>query len=149
MDIFIRNLPESVTRLDLINFIEKGLKPRWSLFGSNNGRMLKCQIFVVTNMHTRASEFHALAKVEPSSAANSLIAKLNGSLLKGKPMTVRKFMRRSILRNRRRQSLEIKPERTENQRRTDRRRSNIRIDILHAGATGAQSKSTRREKMAI
>jgi hypothetical protein len=45
--------------------------------------------------------------------------------------------------------VEIKPERTENQRRTDRRRSNIRIDILHAGATGAQSKSTRREKMAI
>ncbi len=136
MDIFLRRLPDSVTRLDLIKYLNSALNPRWPLLRHRpHGHLVGCEIFQVTDLTSRAVEYHGLAHVEPAAAAKALIARLDGSLLKGKPMAVRKFYKRSQMRDRRRTASNPPPPGTLEQRKEDRRRNNLRIELLSAGAT--------------
>lgn len=136
MEIFIRRLPTSTTRLHLMKFISEALKPKWYLLQfSPQGTLQHCDIWRIQDPHTKQVEYHGVAHIEPPSAALQLINKLNGQLFKTKPVEVRKFFHRSTERDRRRsQDPQIAAEFNEKRKR-DRRRSGLQIDHLQAGIT--------------
>lgn len=141
MDIFIRRLPEAVTRLDLIHFVSDALKPQWSFFtGSlSNSNQVDCEIMRITDSDNQTVEYHGIAHFTQPHKAIGVIARLNGSMLKGKMMEVRKFYHRSYLRDRRIQpSPSPLPSPMTEQRREERRRSQLLIEEILAGATRTQ-----------
>lgn len=139
MDIFIRRLPESVTRLDLIHFVADALPSHWSLFShASEHAPVDCEIMQLTDCDTQLTEYHGIAHFANPTEALAVIGRLDGRTLKGKPMQVRKYFHRSELRDRRKLSDQQLPaEETVERRRSDRRRSELAMAALHAGATRA------------
>lgn len=137
MDIFIRMLPPSVTRLDLINFVASGLRPRWDILQICKPMAIgSCEIIKITDPDLQTVEFHGLVHVPEAKKATELIKRLNGALLKGKKMQVRKFTRRSQWRDRRKHDLEMPvDEGLEYTRRNERRRPHLLKRSLSAGTT--------------
>ncbi|MET0105936.1 MAG: hypothetical protein ABW072_12470 [Sedimenticola sp.] len=134
MEIFISRLPDRVNRIDLIRFIAPAVhQPQMFSEPPKRAHIDNCEIIQITNLETHEVEFHGLAKIEPAWAAEAAIEYLNGTELKGKNMEVRMFSRRSPFKDRRRG--EASPINTgeANQRKSDRRRNNLRVEILHAG----------------
>ncbi|WP_428604734.1 RNA recognition motif domain-containing protein [Sedimenticola sp.] len=144
MEIFVRRLPNSTTRLDLMQFISAALKPKWYLLQfSPIGTLGHCDICRIDDPKTKQVEYHGIVQVEPPSAALSLINRLNGELFKTKKVEVRKFFRRSSKRDRRRIQDSQPPNEIIEKRKQDRRRSGITIDFLHAGITSDKVTPTR------
>lgn len=136
MEIFIRRLPNSTTRLDLMQFVSAALKPKWYLLQfSPIGKLGHCDICRIDNPRTKQVEYHGIVHVDPPSVALNLINRLNGEIFKTKKVGVRKFFHRSSKRDRRRTPLEQISRDISEQRKQDRRRSDIQIDHLHAGIT--------------
>jgi hypothetical protein len=136
MDIFIRRLPNATTRLDLMQFITSALKPKWYLLQfSPLGTLEHCDICRIEDPKLEQVEYHGIAHVAPPTAALSLIHRLDGETFKNKPVEVRKFIRRSLKRDKRERS-SAAPKALHEQRKRDRRRPGIRLDYLHAGITG-------------
>lgn len=133
MEVFIRRLPNSTTRLDLMQFITSALKPKWYLLQfSPSGNLMHCDICRIEDPHNNQVEYHGIVQIEPPSAAINVIKQLNGEFFKSKKVEVRKFFRRSIKRDRRRMS-PTQP--ITDQRRQDRRRPYIHTELLAAGVT--------------
>ncbi|MCB1902852.1 MAG: RNA-binding protein [Gammaproteobacteria bacterium] len=142
MDVFVRRLPESVTRLDLIHFISSALKPHWTLFGMTlKPENIDCQILRVTDIDKQTVEYHGIAHFAKPNEAVAVIARLNGEFFKEKQMEVRKYFHRSPLRDRRQQTTSPLTAPEEEQRREERRRAGLLIEEFHAGATRAHGYS--------
>jgi RNA recognition motif-containing protein len=140
MDIFIRRLPESVTRLDLIHFVSAALRPQWSIFRRGDDlQQIDCEIFQVTSVDNQTAEYHGIAHFNDPTEAMAVIERLNGRQLKGKRMEVRKYFHRSALRDRRRHPFDRLPGGDiVEKRQADRRRDQLLIEPLHAGITRPQ-----------
>ncbi len=135
MEVFVRRLPESVTRLDLLHFLSAGAKGRWSLFNRRtSAAVINCEIFRIVNLEDDSVEFHGIAHVEPADVAMTTIERLDGSYLKGKLMEVRPYIQRSASGDRRRNPVSGETGYSE-RRRENRRREHLSIDTLLAGAT--------------
>lgn len=148
MEIFIRRLPNSTTRLDLMQFISAALRPKWYLLQfSPIGTLGHCDIWRIDNTRTQQVEYHGLVRIEPPSAAVYLINKLNGEVFKTKKVEVRKFFHRSSKRDRRRTSIQQLSNHIGEKRKQDRRRSGILIDHLHAGVTSDRTPPANRLKV--
>lgn len=143
MDIFIRRLPESVTRLDLIHFISSAIKPHWTLFGTASKPVkIDCEIVRVTDIDSQTVEYHGIAHFTKPNEAVDVIERLDGRFLKGKKMEVRKYFHRSPLRERRNLDRSNPlPSPMEEQRHEKRRRSQLLVEEFHAGATRIQGYS--------
>lgn len=139
MEVFIRRLPESVTRLDLIHFVSNAIRPRWKIFRSGAGlSAVNCEIYKFTNEDTGVVEFHGIARLKSERDAVDAIERLDGAFLKGKFMEVRRFIHRSSAGDRRRGSRTAQPSTSyRDRRRENRRRGHLVIEELHAGATRA------------
>jgi len=136
MDIFIRRLPNSTTRLDLMQFISAALKPKWYLLQfSPLGRLTHCDICRIDDTGNGQIEYHGLARIDPPSAALHAINRLNGEYFKNKKVEVRKFFRRSAKRDRRHVTDSGVPFDTFEKRKKDRRRPHLHMEYLHAGTT--------------
>lgn len=136
MEIFIRRLPKSTTRLHLMKFISDALKPKWYLLQfSPKGTLRHCDIWRIDDPQTKQVEYHGVARIEPPSAALQLINRLNGQPFRTKIVEVRKFFHRSSERDRRRLQDEQIAKGFSEKRKRDRRRSGLHIDHLHAGVT--------------
>ncbi len=143
MEIFIRRLPNSTTRLDLMQFISAALRPKWYLLQFTPiGTLGRCDICRIDDPNTKQIEYHGIAHIEPPSAALSLINRLNGEIFKTKKVEVRKFFHRSSKRDRRRMPGDHLSKEIFEKRKQDRRRSSIRMDYLHAGITTDKAAST-------
>ncbi|MCW8908464.1 MAG: RNA-binding protein [Sedimenticola sp.] len=136
MDIFIRRLPNSTTRLDLMQFISSALEPKWYLLQfSPLGKLTHCDICRIDDSGNGQVEYHGLAQIEPPSAALQVINRLNGEYFKNKKVEVRKFFRRSAKRDRRHVADPELPNGTFDKRKKDRRRPDLHMEYLHAGTT--------------
>lgn len=137
MDIFIRRLPESLTRLDLIHFISSAIKPNWNIFGrTSSPAKFDCEIMRITDIDSQTVEYHGVAHFALSNEALAAISRLNGSVLKGKTMEVRKYFHRSPLRDRRMLTSSLPlPNPIQEKRHEERRRPQLLIEGFHAGAT--------------
>lgn len=136
MDIFIRRLPNSTTRLDLMQFISAALKPKWYLLQfAPLGKLTHCDICRIDDTGNGQVEYHGIAQVEPPSAALQVINRLNGEYFKSKKVEVRKFFRRSSKRDRRHLTDTELPQGIFEKRKQDRRRPDLHMEYLHAGTT--------------
>ncbi|TVO79004.1 RNA-binding protein [Sedimenticola selenatireducens] len=136
MEVFIRRLPNSTTRLDLMQFLSIALKPKWyRLQFAPLGHLVHCEICRIDDPINKLVEYHGIAKIEPPSAAKMIINQLNGEFFKTKQVEVRKFFRRSINRDRRRTSLAQPSQAILEKRKQDRRRPQIHTEFLTAGVT--------------
>jgi hypothetical protein len=136
MEVFIRRLPNSTTRLDLMQFLSAALKPKWyRLQFAPLGHLVHCEICRIDDPINKLVEYHGIAQIEPPSAARTIINQLNGEFFKTKKVEVRKFFRRSINRDRRRTSLTQTSLDILEKRKQDRRRPQIHTELLTAGVT--------------
>ena len=131
MWIFIRQIPKGTSREELRKFVTKGQKPSWMFLPiPSRTKVKRCEILQIFNPGAKTIEYHGLAQIDPSKAALPIIARLNGCELKGKPVEVRKYFRRSSHRDRRR-SLDVRALEHDN-RRQDRRRERLRKKVMYA-----------------
>ncbi len=131
MWILLRQIPKGATCKELGKFVGKGLRPSWMLFPLESHSMLKrCEILQIFNPETKSTEYHGLVQIDSGKASTPLIKRLNSRKLLGAPIEVRKYIRRSSIRDRR----HILSEREEQQefRRQDRRRDRLKSRVLHA-----------------
>jgi len=101
MLVFIRMIPESVTTDDLRHFINKGMGFVWNNIFRRQGTIASTSIFKTTNPKTDSVEYHGMVDIQPATSAQAAIRKLNRTHLKGRPVEIRKYFRRSPLRDRR------------------------------------------------
>ena len=138
MLVFIRLLPEAVTQSDLRKFVGRAIRSSWLHWFLPQARIHSTEIRRFTNNQTRSVEYHAVVDIEPAKAAMAAIRKLNRTPLKGKEVEVRKFYRRSQLRDRRAEPRTASAQ--EERRRHDRRRQSLReerVSISGAWQTGS------------
>ena len=127
----LRQIPKGVTRGELGRFVSKGLKPSWMYFlSSSHAKVKRCEILQISNPETETVEYHGLVQIDPSKAALPVIDRLNGRILRGKPIEVRKYFRRSSFRDRRQAMSDIDEQ--QDLRRRDRRRDQLISRVLHA-----------------
>ncbi|WP_135607061.1 hypothetical protein [Solemya velesiana gill symbiont] len=128
-------MPSDINRLGLLRFVAPAVHQHDQLFSTSpKAEISNCEIIQVTNLETGEIEHHGLAKIEPTSAAQDVIEQLNGSDLNGHSMVVRQFVRRSPFRDRRINDPHPLPSDIEEKRQGNRRRPNLKVEILHAGS---------------
>jgi hypothetical protein len=131
MWLLLRQIPKGTRCNELGKFVAKGVQPSWMFFPLQSHSVLKrCEILQIFDPDTQTTEHHGLIQLDSRKSALPVIKRLNGRKLQGVAIEVRKYVRRSSFRDRRR----ILPER-ENQRelrRQDRRRDRLRSRVLHA-----------------
>jgi len=131
MWIFLRQIPKVTTCRELGKFVAKGLQPSWMFFPLQSHSVLKrCEILRIFNPETQTTEHHGLVKIDSSKAALPVIKRLNGCKLQRVPIEVRRYIRRSSYRNRRR--ILIEHDNQQELRHQDRRRTGLRSRVLHA-----------------
>ena len=131
MWIFLRQIPKGTTCKELDKFVYKGRQPFWIFFPlASHAKIKRCEILRIFNPETKITEYHGLIQVEPIKSALPLIERLNGRELQGKPIEVRKYIRRSSYRDCRRILFDRKGQ--QELRRQDRRRDRLRSRVLHA-----------------
>jgi len=131
MWLLLRQIPKGATCKELGKFVGKGLKPSWMLFPLQSSSILKrCEILQIFNPEKKTTEYHGLVQIDSGKASTQLIKRLNGRKLLGTLIEVRKYIRRSSIRDRRL----ILSEREGQQefRWQDRRRDGLRSRVLHA-----------------
>jgi RNA recognition motif-containing protein len=124
MLIFIRLLPESVTQGELRRFVEKAIHSPWRNLFLARSKIRMAEIRKLVNRATGSVEYHGLVDIEPAKGAVTAIRKLHLTPLKGKTVEVRKYYKRSPLRDRRERGNKNEAV-FENRRKRDRRRQNL------------------------
>jgi RNA recognition motif-containing protein len=93
--LFVRNLPTSVTRRDLRQFIQRELKQAGIRGLPLMSTCTSCCILQITDPATGSREYHGLVEMQPARIALQAIAILNGKEIAGTPMEVRRYRHRS------------------------------------------------------
>ena len=141
MLVFIRLLPDAVTRGDLRQFVIQGCQPSILRPLRRPARINRFEIVKITNLRTKTVEYHGLAEIEPAKAALSVIKRLNRAELKGRKIEVRKFYRRSQLRDRRGQQPPVEHLSIHDRRKLNRRRI---LQVATVGRAGPLSAANHR-----
>ena len=93
--LFVRDLPSNLSRRDLKTFVTGRLKDA----GIRGSLLLNvcsnCSILKITDPASGRQEFHGLVEIQPARIAVQAIEALNGALLGGNPMEVRRYRHRS------------------------------------------------------
>lgn len=127
MMLFLRGLPENLTRKELKAFIKSAITSTNNRTFPFKATLRTCTILRITDQSDSTVEHHGLVEVQPAKAAMQAIEALNGKELKGARIEARRYHHRTPLRDRRRNK--IAREQSENRQR-DRRRRNIKIDLV-------------------
>jgi len=131
MYIFVRRIPEGVSRRELTRFVDKATSSFWRrLPFVTHPQVEKCEILRIEDLETHSVEYHGLISVQPAKAALSLINRLNGERLHGKAVEVRKYYRRSSYKDRRRRYADGDELSFDDRRHKDRRRPRLRIRTI-------------------
>ena len=128
MLVFIRMIPESMTRRDLYRFVDRALPTSWFPLSTKKGRIRSLDLIRIINHQTDSIEYHGLVDIEPAVTAHKAIRRMNGSRLMDRVIEVRKFYHRSKLRDRRSGRSPTDLPRTEDRRMKDRRRCDLSIN---------------------
>lgn len=92
MILFLRNIPASCTKTDIINFVKPGLKSMFNLF---SGKILDIEILILHNPANKLTEYHGLVTVSSYRFGKRAIRALSGKFLKGSKIIVREYKIRS------------------------------------------------------
>jgi hypothetical protein len=128
--LFIRRLPEGVTRKELKQFIQTTVREFGERPFSLKAAVCNCSIVCISDSEDGTREFHGLVEVQPAKAAIEAIRVLNGTKLHGVPLEVRRYQHRSPLRDQRDDAPPSLFE--DSDLAPDRRRRNLKIDLVGA-----------------
>jgi RNA recognition motif-containing protein len=134
--LFIKGLPESATQADIESLFERLGSPRWRVRLTGQGGVCSCDIVRIVNRESELIEYHAMVEIQPAKLALRAIRELNGALVHGQRIELHRYHHRSPIRDRRRQSFEEEVTKNflqpgDNRRSLERRRRNLRIDLVH------------------
>ncbi len=132
MLLFIRMIPESVTRQDMQHYVAQAFRSPWARLFGRPTQVKNLEILKLTNEDDQTVEYHALADIEPTKSALLAIRRLSRIPLLGRRVAVRKYYTRSDYRDRRGQrpdqgSLSIQDRRMHDRRRPHLRREQVQI----------------------
>jgi len=125
MLVFIRMIPESVTRQDLQHYVAEAFHSPWARLFGRPARVKTLEILKLTDEGDQTVEFHALADIEPKKSALLAIRRLNRVPLLGRHVAVRKYYTRSDYRDRRGQRPDQETLSIQDRRMQDRRRPHL------------------------
>lgn len=126
--VFLRGIPENLTRKELKAFIMPAVRTATGRSVGLKGAVSGCTILRMTDPQSGATEFHGLVEIHPAKVAIHAIAELNGKKLGGQRIEVRRYQPRSALRA---QSLEVVADEVDPGTARERRR-NLKIDLVNA-----------------
>ncbi len=129
MKIFVRGLPQETPPLSLQAFAETLLERPWYMPWRNRFEVKSCVVYKMTDLQLHSVEFHGVLDVVPPKAGQEAIARLNGKVFMGRRLLARKWQERSDL-NERRNIYAEQEDFPEEQRRGDRRRSQLVIETF-------------------
>lgn len=122
MLLFISHVPGNITKKELTEFIRSSGGHFWRLLPFiHQPTIAKCEILRIKDRLSDTIEYHGLISIRPIKTSASLLTRLDGERLSGKPVCVRQYYKRSTYKDRRRlhADLELLPEERRN---IDRRR---------------------------
>jgi hypothetical protein len=125
--LFIRKIPAGANSGELQEFVEAHFPWLWRIGLGKKARVIKTQILTMVDKSTKEIEYHGLAVVEPASAADELIARMNLKYFKGRRVNVRRYYVRSSRNERRKFQDEEETQTPKYVRLRDRRRENLEI----------------------
>lgn len=131
MLVFIRRIPESVTRQDLRHFVGQAFRSPWNRLFGRKGEIRALDILKITDADAETIEFHGLVDIEPAKSAMLAIRRLGRVPLLGRNVQVRQYRVRSAYRDRRGQPPGQGELSIHNRRVGDRRRPNLREERVH------------------
>ena len=129
MLLLIKHIPGYITKKELMTFIRSARSTIWRwlpIVGSIN--LEKCQILRIEDKQNETIEYHCLVAVEPEKTCQTMLKKLDGALLFGRPVEVKPYVKRSPYKDRRRFHADLELLKIE-RRRHDRRRVSISTRI--------------------
>lgn len=129
MMVFLRGLPEGLKRKELKAFVQASVRSRDDHSFYLKAKVCNCAILRITDRSNGDVEHHGLVEVQPARAAIRAIDELNGTVLKGTRIQVRRYRHRSPLRDGGTNT--FVQEQTDS-RPQERRRSNLKIDLVGA-----------------
>jgi hypothetical protein len=127
MMLFLRGLPEDLTRREFKAFVQTAMKGLDSRTFSFKANVCSCAILRITDHTNGGVEHHGLVEIQPAKAAMRAIEELDGKHLKGARIEVRRYHHRSPLRDRRGSKKELG---SPDNRQKERRRGNVKIDLV-------------------
>ena len=127
--LFLRRIPEGVTRKELKRFLRSRVEGLGSRPFSLRAAVCDCSILCIIDPESGAREYHGLVEVQPAQAAMRAIEALNGKPLRGRPIEVHRYRHRSPLRDQRQAAATGAPDTGTD---ADRRRRNLKIDLVSA-----------------
>ncbi len=133
MWIFIRQIPELTSRKELVQFVQRGLFPGPRLLHLfSKRRIRRCELMTITDRDTGLVEHHGLVEIEPTGTINRLVQRLDGAILRGKGVGVRRYYHRSPHRDRRQIPDTSHSTPAEERRLNDRRRLHLHVAMEQA-----------------
>lgn len=127
--LFVRNLPYSVSRRDLKQFIQRELRVAGIRGLPLMSTCTSCNILRITDPATGTREYHGLVEMQPARIALQAISVLNGKEIAGTPIEVRRYRHRSAWGERRSRQY---GESAATQVAHERRRPNLKIELVDA-----------------
>jgi hypothetical protein len=119
MRLFVGPLPELTGQQEVRDVIEAAIRARGPLaFLYKAVRRVSCTMMEVPARDGRGPIYFAIVHIHPQDLAVKVIRKLNGAILKGRPLSVREFIERDPENERRR---DVPGARPWNRRNRDRR----------------------------
>ncbi len=95
--LFLRNLPIDFSRHDLRDFVESELNQAGIRVTAFRNPCSNYSILRITERSSGVQEYHGLVEIRPARTAMRAIEILNGKLIGGKPVEVRRYRHRSPL----------------------------------------------------
>jgi hypothetical protein len=95
MRLFVGPLAEAVSLQDVRDLIESGIRPTgpFAFLKKTPGRV-NCTMMEVPGRDGRATIYFAIVHIHPATFGGKVVAKLNGTTLRGRPVSVRPYMER-------------------------------------------------------
>jgi len=122
MIIFLSNIPIDTKKFEIASFINKVFNDCFLDKSSTNVSIGDIETLSIQDVDSNSLEKHGLVRVFPNEVGKRLIKRLDGTIFKQKPITVREFVNRSTQNDPRNTDpssvIEFKERRT-----SDRRRS--------------------------
>lgn len=100
MLLFIENMPESVSRKQLRQIVERAMHRSWFLLRRKGG-IESLDIIQIQDGDKQTVEYHGLVEIEPDATALVAMKRLNRSTIWGRQVSVRPYAIRSAYRDRR------------------------------------------------
>jgi hypothetical protein len=95
MIIFLRNIPLKTKKYEIANFIGKAFNHCFLGRPGTKISIEDIEILSIQDIDSNTLEKHGLARVLPKEVAKRVIKKLDGTIFKGIPVTVREYINRS------------------------------------------------------